>query len=339
MSESAITTRGLRRWFGQVRAVDGLDLEVPRGSVFGFVGPNGAGKTTTIKMLLGLVAPQAGEGAVLGRDIRRESLSIRTRVGYVPEIEGLYRGMRVRELIAFTRRLRPAWDDAAVDRYLAMFGLPLHRRVGHLSRGMRSQLALILALGGRPDLLILDEPTTGLDPIRRQEFLGTVLREVCDRGQTVFMSSHILSEVERVADHIGIMVEGRLAASGSLDDMKAMGRRVWVRFEADLPSEALRLPGVRRVERGPDGYAITILGNAEEALARLRAIPHCALEVAGMSLDDIFREFAGPKGGTAAGEGVAAAAAPAGGGAAPAAAEGSAGRADRYTGPRGGGQR
>src|SRR5690349_19566835 len=185
--------------YGNKAAVDGLSLQVPVGSIFGFLGPNGSGKTTTIKTLLGFRPPNSGSAKVLGYDIVTDSLEIRARTGYVSEVNSLYDFLTIPQLCNFCRDANRRWNQGIVDQYIKLFGLPARSKVSQLSKGMKSQLALSLALGSEPDLLILDEPTAGLDPIARRQFLGTLIREVAAGGKTIFFSSHILSEVEEGA--------------------------------------------------------------------------------------------------------------------------------------------
>jgi len=289
----AIETRGLTRRFGTVEAVAGLDLTVPRGSVFGLIGPNGAGKTTTIRMLLGLLRPTAGRAAILGFDLATENLAARARIGYVPENADLYGYMRVRELIAFTRGLYPRWDDRLVARHLDLFAVPKERRVGSLSRGMKAQLALVLALGPVPELLILDEPTSGMDPLARKQFLSTILQEVTAAGQTVFMSTHILSDVERVADHVALLNRGRLVLTDRMDRLKENVKKVRVVFADGAPPDLSHWPGVRAVSREGRGWLISVESRLDEIRRRLQALNPTYLEVVDLTLEEVFIDYTG----------------------------------------------
>lgn len=293
MSDLAIETRGLTKTFGGMTAVDDLDLRVPQGSIFGYLGVNGAGKTTTIKLLLGLLRPDRGSAIVLGRDAATESLEIRKRVGYVSESQIMYDYMQVREIIEFSRALYPRWNAGTVQKYLEIFELPQAKRIKQLSKGMRTQLALVLALGPEPDLLILDEPTSGLDPIKRKEFLSTVLAEVSVTGQTVFMSSHQLAEVERLADWIAIIHQGRLQIACPADELKGQLKKIRVGFNQDPPAQLLTRPGIIRVEGEGRNYLLTIKGDLDAAVENLRQADYRSLEVLDLTLEDIFTELAG----------------------------------------------
>lgn len=292
--EMAVETINLTKKYGHHTAVDNLNLQVPRGSVYGFLGPNGAGKTTTIKMLLNLLYPSAGEGKIFGLDIVGQSTRIRERVGYVSETQGMYGYMTVHEIICFCRGLYPKWNGAVVRKYLELFELPAGKKVRHLSEGMKTQLGLTLALGPEPDLLLLDEPTGGLDPIKTKEFLGVILDQVADTGQTVFFSSHQLQEVERIADRVGLIARGRLKLDISMDEIKLQRKKIAVVFpDEELPAELQGMPGILKTEKRGRGYVITIERNAEEILYKMQSYQPADLNVFDQSLEEIFEEYAG----------------------------------------------
>lgn len=293
----AIAIHNLVVAYGSHRAVDGLRLEVPVGAIFGFLGPNGAGKTTTIKTLLGFRPPNGGSARVLGYDIVHESLEVRARTGYVSEVNTLCDTLTIPQICAFSRATNRRWNQAIVDRYLGRFRLPPRARVGQLSKGMKSQLALSLALGSEPDLLILDEPTAGLDPVARHEFLNTLVREIAAEGKTIFFSSHILSEVEAVADQVGIIRAGRLVVSDDLDRLKQTQRLVCLTY-ADIPPPSEigalgALPGVDRVE--PEGRTVRLVvrGDVDAVLVALgtRPYPVRNMETQPLNLEDLFLEY------------------------------------------------
>jgi ABC-2 type transport system ATP-binding protein len=292
--EAAIETRGLVARYGRERAVDGLDLRVPRGSVYGFLGPNGAGKTTTIKTLLGFRRPDGGSARVLGYDVVRESLEVRARVGFASEVDSLYGGMTVPGICRFCRDLSRGWDQGLVDRYLGVFGLPREGKVRKLSKGQKAQLQLCLALGSDPELLVLDEPTSGLDPLARRAFLKVLVGDVAAEGRTVFFSTHLLSDIEAVADTIGIIKGGRLLVSDDLDDLRAAHRVFRLAYAEAPPDEEVEalcaIPEVREVEREGRGVRVRARGDVEAVYRTLEIRPYRVLDVdsVGMSLEDIF---------------------------------------------------
>ena len=225
-SPAAIELFGLTKRFGRTLAVDNLSLKIPRGSTFGLLGPNGAGKSTTIKMLMGMLSITSGTAAVLGVNVQLDPVQVKQRVGYVPETHNIYRWMRVREVIGFCKSCFPTWNDQTAREMLDLFALDPEKKVKHLSKGMLTKLSLLLAVSHEPELLLLDEPLSGLDPIAREEFLDGVLRTICDRGQTVLISSHMLDDVRRLSDTIGILNNGRLVVHGSVDELLTSTKRI-----------------------------------------------------------------------------------------------------------------
>jgi ABC-2 type transport system ATP-binding protein len=294
MNTPAIEIKDLVVRYGGVPAVDGLNLTVPRGVVFGFLGPNGAGKTTTIKALLGLRRPDAGSARILGYDVVRESLEVRARVGFVSEVNSLYDFMTIPQISAFFRETARTWDSSIVDRFSGGFGLPRDKKIGQFSRGMKSQLALALALGGNPEVLILDEPTAGLDPLARREVLNTLVSEIAAAGKTVFFSSHILAEVEAVADWVGILYAGKLIVSAELDQLKLQHQVLRLTYAKAPPANeiaALRgLPDV--LSAAQEGRSVRVLARGGtkglEAAVHARELAPRTVETLDLDLDDIF---------------------------------------------------
>jgi ABC-2 type transport system ATP-binding protein len=218
--EPVIVASGLSKDFGGGRGLFGLDLEVARGEVFGFLGPNGAGKSTTMRLLLDLIRPTAGSARILGLDTRKESVEIRRRVGFLPGDLALYPKLTGRAQLDYLAQLRPGVDQRVRDSLVDRFGADLDRSIRQLSTGNRQKLGLIQAFMHEPELLILDEPIAGLDPLVQQSF-HALLGEVSAQGRTVFLSSHTLSEVERVTDRLAILREGRLVVVDSLANSSA----------------------------------------------------------------------------------------------------------------------
>jgi ABC-2 type transport system ATP-binding protein len=295
MSDDAIVTNGLSRCFGKRVAVSGLDLRVPRGSVFGFLGRNGAGKTTTIRMLLRLLAPTAGGVRVLGLDPRQQDQELKQRTGYVAGAPILYKWMKVGELMRFNGSFYQSWDSAHAASLMERFGLDPDQRVGSLSRGMNAQLALVLALGHRPELLILDEPATGLDVLVRRDFLESIVQLIQEEGRTVFFSSHLVHEVERVADRVGIIEEGQLVSCGSVDQVRDRVKKVLVRVTGEGHPETVE--GVLGVEGDDDRRLLTMLDMDQARREQLQAAGARVLEVMDLSLEDSFAELVRSRGG------------------------------------------
>ncbi|MDO5092221.1 MAG: ABC transporter ATP-binding protein [Propionibacteriaceae bacterium] len=232
---TAIHTHALVKRYGRFTAVRGIDLEVPTGTVFGFLGPNGAGKSTTIRVLLDEIRPTSGHAEVLGLDSRRDAVEIHRRLGYLPSDLALYPKLTGAQTLRFFARLRGGVDWRFVEELAERFDADLSKRVGGLSSGNRQKIGLIAALMHRPELLILDEPNTGLDPLVQHEF-QRVLREVAEEGRTVFLSSHTLSEVQRVADRVAIIRGGELVAVEDVAGLRAL-RRVVLLLDGDADAE------------------------------------------------------------------------------------------------------
>ena len=221
MSEPVIAVTELTRRFGTKSALAGVSLSLARGAVYGLVGGNGAGKTTLIRHLLGLLRAEAGAVRVFGLDPVQDPVAVLSRIGYLSEENDLPGWMRIDELLRYTRAFYPAWDDAYAEELRSAFGLDPAAKIRNLSKGEKARAGLLVALAHRPELLILDEPSSGLDPIARRDILGAVIRTIAHEGRTVLFSSHLLDEVEEVADHVTMIDHGRVVLSGSLDDIKA----------------------------------------------------------------------------------------------------------------------
>jgi ABC-2 type transport system ATP-binding protein len=226
----------LSRRYGSTIALDNVSLKAEVGLVYGLVGANGAGKTTLIKHLLGLLRPHQGKVRVFGLDPVRDPVAVLRRVGYLSEQRDLPEWMRLEELLRYTRAYHPSWDQAYADQLLENFGLDRSKRFSDLSQGMRAQAGLVVAVAHRPDLLVLDEPSSGLDVVVRQDILDAIVRTVVEDGRTVIFSSHLLDEVQRMCDHVTVLHEGRVAVQGPVDEVRAMHRVSQVRFPKHLDS-------------------------------------------------------------------------------------------------------
>ena len=221
MSAAVIEVSQLTRRFGAKDALSSVSLSFPRGGVYGLVGANGAGKTTFIKHVMGLLKAESGSVRVFGLDPVADPVGVLSRIGYLSEENDLPGWMTVAELIRYSRAFYPKWDDAYAEELRTMFALDATQKIKNLSKGQKARAGLVVALAYRPELLVLDEPSSGLDPIVRKDILGAVIRTIADEGRTVLFSSHLLDEVEQVADHVTIIKSGRILMSAPLADIKA----------------------------------------------------------------------------------------------------------------------
>jgi ABC-2 type transport system ATP-binding protein len=289
---SAIHTEKLTKDYGSGRGIFDLDLDVAEGEVFGFLGPNGAGKTTTIKLLMGLSHATRGAASIFGLDADRDAVAVKKRVGYVPGELPQFGGWRGSEIVAYIAGLRGDLADADVEAIAKRMDLDLGRKYREYSHGNKQKLALLLAFAPRATLLILDEPTSGLDPLHQQEFYGLV-RDARSRGATIFMSSHVLSEVEHVCDRVGIVRDGHLATVGTLDQLTGI-RAHHVRIEfADAPPVE-RLRGLKGFEGlAIDGRHVTGLyrGSFDELLAAIAGSRVATLESREPTLEEVFLSY------------------------------------------------
>jgi ABC-2 type transport system ATP-binding protein len=286
----AIATRGLTKRFGDVVAVEELDLEVLSGEVFGFVGPNGAGKTTTIRLLLDVLRPTSGSVDVLGGS--PSDPAVRARVGFLPAELDLDARHTATDTITFLGDLRGGYRSAEVLTLLERFDLDPGRRIGELSTGNRRKVGVVQAFAGRPELLVLDEPTSGLDPLLQHELLSLIEERVAD-GATVLLSSHVLPEVERVADRIGILRRGRLVALGTVDELRSSARqRVDLHLSEPADAEPFaRLPGVVEAETRGLVLAIAVEGSVDAVIKQAAQLDVKRIVSHDADLEDAFREL------------------------------------------------
>jgi ABC-2 type transport system ATP-binding protein len=252
----------LTRRFGSKVALDHVDLDVQRGKVFGLVGANGAGKTTLIRHILGLLKPQDGMVRVFGGDPIADPPAVLSRIGYLSEENDLPGWMRVGELIRYTRAFYRTWDDAYAEELRQTFDLSRDVRVSSLSKGQRARMGLLTALAYRPELLVLDEPSSGLDPLVRRDILGAIIRTIADEGRTVLFSSHLLDEVERVADQVALLHRGRVMFSGELDVVKQSHRCLTLRFSEPRQQPPV-LPGVLAWQGSGQEWSAVCFGSPE----------------------------------------------------------------------------
>ena len=289
---AAIETSGLSKDYGKHRGLFDLNLEVAEGEVFGYLGPNGAGKTTTIRLLMGLIHPTAGSATIFGLDCQRQAVEVKRHVGYVPGELPQFGGLRGSEIVAYMAGLRGGVDEKVVAQICKRFSLDLGQRFREYSRGNKQKLAIVLGFMHGPRLLILDEPTGGLDPLNQQEFYA-MCRESRDAGATVFLSSHILSEVEHISDRVGIIRDGRLVRTAKLAELHDIRyRQVEIQFAGPVPESAIRTAaGVDQVQVTDHTVRCIVRGTFEPLMKAL-----CDSQVANFashepSLEEIFLTF------------------------------------------------
>ena len=288
---SAIQFVRLTKQFGRTAAVEGLSFDVARGSTFGLIGPNGAGKTTTIKMLMGILRPTTGVAMVFGTDAFAEPLTVKQRVGYVPESHHIDRWMRVREVIGFCRSLYESWNDRSCQEMLDLFQLDANKKVKHLSKGMLVKLSLVLAVSHEPEMLVLDEPMAGLDPLAREEFLDGVLRTICDGGQTVLFSTHSLDDVQRLADTVGILYDGRLLVHRNIEELLATTKRIRATLTNGRRPDRLPANTIWQRVQGRE-WLLTIGDFTPETVKEIRAQDGVErVEVINLGLEELFKDF------------------------------------------------
>ncbi|MGH9456630.1 MAG: ABC transporter ATP-binding protein [Thermoanaerobaculia bacterium] len=300
-SDVLIEVSALTRRFGAKTALDSVDVSVRRGAVYGLVGANGAGKTTLIRHILGLLRAESGTVRVFGLDPVSDPVGVLSRIGYLAEENDLPPWMRVDELFRYSRAFYPNWDVQYEAELQSVFGLDATGRLRNLSKGQKARAGLVTALAHRPPLVLLDEPSSGLDPIVRRDILGAVFRTMADEGRTVFFSSHLLDEVERVADHVTMMSNGRVVMSASLRSMIERHRRLTVRF-AGSPGGPPDDSGALRWEARGDLWEAIVDGDSARLRERLASQRAEVVSDRAATLDEIFVGHVGSRADTA-GEG------------------------------------
>ena len=287
MREDIVTVQNLMRRFGERDALSNVSLSVPRGIVFGLVGENGAGKTTLIKHLLGLFKAQEGSVRVFGWDPVRRPVEVLSRIGYLSENRDLPDWMRIDELLRYQQAFYPSWDEKFAAEMLERFELTARQPIKSLSRGQRARVGLLVALAYRPDLLVLDEPSSGLDPIVRRDILAAIIRTVADEGRTVLFSSHLLDEVERVADEVALLHQGKVVLAGSLSKLLDEHRRVMLRFAEPQPAPPL-LPGAIRCHGAGREWDCLCNGGIDSLKREAIRLGAEVVGESAVSLDEVF---------------------------------------------------
>lgn len=285
-----VSIHGLRLSYGERRVLDGVDLSVARGEVLGLIGRNGAGKSTLLGCLLGLLQPQEGRALLMGMPALRLDDARKARLGYVPQQPQAFQWLRIGQLFDYLGQLYPRWDRAHADRLLQRWQLDPKRPIAKLSPGEAQRLALARALAPRPDLLVLDEPASALDPVARRELLREIVAQAGEEGTTVIFSSHIVSDLERVASRVAFLHAGRLLLDHPLDEVKDRLARLRVPADA-LARLPAALPGELSRRTLPDGSAMLILPRDGRGWSELLRVP--GIRVDQLGLEDLFVEIAG----------------------------------------------
>lgn len=290
IDEAVFSMRDVTKTYPGKVVLDRLDFDVRAGSVVGLLGKNGAGKTTLIKCALGLIRPQAGTVTVLGEPAWELSAASKARVGYVPQTVDLYPWMKVRQMIAYTASFYPQWNHGLADRLIGDWELPLEDRIATLSVGSKQKLGILLAVGHEPDLLLLDEPAASLDPAARREFLSTVLQLADDGRRTVLFSTHITSDIERVADRVAILKGGKIVYHDELDALKDQVKRLHVRCPRPLP-ERIDIPEVLHQRVQGSEAMLSVRDHAGQLAHWMETEWQASVEVQDLNLEDIFLEI------------------------------------------------
>lgn len=286
---NAIQTEKLTKFYGKTRGIVNLDLQVEQGDFYGFIGPNGAGKSTTIRTLLGLITPSSGKAEVLGMDIVKDRTALLSKVGYLPSETAFWRGMRVKEILEFSAKLRKADCKAEADALCQRLELDPGRKVEELSFGNRKKVGIVCALQHKPELYILDEPTGGLDPLMQKEFY-TILQERNAQGATVFLSSHVLSEIARYCTHAAVIREGRLLAADRVEKLGHTGvKRVALRGAEGLH----QLPGIQDVKWEGSNVSFLYGGKAEDLIRALTGVKFEDVNITDPDLEEVFLHYYG----------------------------------------------
>lgn len=293
--QPVIQTRGLTKYFGSKPAVYELNLDVPRGCVFAFLGRNGSGKTTTIRMLMGLVQPTRGTGSILGHDIRSLTPEIRARIGYLTEEHQLYGWMNVKECGEFQSDFFPKWNSKIFHGVIGHFGLKSKAKVKDLSRGERAGLCLALTLAPEPEILMLDDPGLGLDPVARRALVESMIYLTRKSDRTIFFSSHHLSDVERVADYIAVFDRSTLRACCPLEQFQNRVQQVRLRF-AGVPPPLPKIPGLLQAIRTEGELRVTCVHYNGESEKILRSLAPVEMETVQLGLEDAFINYLGERG-------------------------------------------
>ncbi len=285
-----LAVRGVEKAFGKTRVLQGIDLAIPQGAVVGLLGTNGSGKSTLIKCLVGLLKPDAGDLTIFGESCWNLSALAKSRIGYVPQELKLFPWMKVKHVVNYIAAFYPTWDYDLSNRLIDEWDLPRDHRVGPHSTGQMQKLAIILALGHRPDLLILDEPVASLDPLARREFLRSIRELAADERHTILFSTHITSDLERITSHVALLRDGRIVFHEELDTLKDRFKRVLFTRSRGFPPD-FTVAGALHVDIAGTTARVTLTDVDDDVLARLAREEQAELVVEDLNLEEIFLEL------------------------------------------------
>ena len=280
-----LEARHLTKKYGDFTAVDAVDFSISEGEIFGLLGPNGAGKTTTIRTLLGFLKPTKGKAFIFGKNIEKEMVKIKEETGYIPGELALYGDLTAEDLLKYFGGLRKNFDEEKLERLLGIFELPLKRKIKGYSRGMKQKLSIVQAFMHNPQLIVMDEPTAGLDPLLQGRFYD-FLREEKKEGKTMFISSHILTEVEKISDRVGVIKDGNLIALENVDSLKSKKGKV-VKVKA---VEEIKICGIEpKMENGWTSFVVT--KDVDDVIKKLATYTIKDIEIGELSLEEIFMHY------------------------------------------------
>ncbi len=282
-----IKIKALDKYLGGIKILDNINIHVKPGSIYGLIGPNGAGKTTLIKSMVDIYQPERGEVIISGENIK-DNAKIKSRLGYVSDYQYFYPSFKISEIAEFYKGAYPHWND---DRYVGLmnlFKLDEKKKIKHLSKGMRAQLAILLNLSIMPEVLILDEPTSGLDPVVKRQVLNLIVDEVSSYNTTVMISSHHLGQLEQICDHIGIIHEGKIILEDSIENLKSNVRKIQVAFKGELPEEIKNNQNILKIDSIGRIHQMVVKDNLEVVIETIKKYNPILLETIDMSLEEIF---------------------------------------------------
>jgi len=289
--ETIIQTTNLTKSYGRNRGIENVNITVNKGDIFGFLGPNGAGKSTTIRTLLDFIRPSSGSATIFGLDCQKDAVAIKKRIGYVPGDVNLYGFMTGEKFLAYFGRVRGKYDAVTAKKYADRFDIHLDRKLKEYSRGNRQKVALIQAFINDPELIIMDEPTSGLDPLMQQVVMDVLMEEAAG-GKTIFMSSHVLSEVEKACNRVAIIKEGGIVAQEKVEDLqKKSGRIIEVKFNEPIEPAIFNIEGISNVAKHNGTIHMTVSGKIGGVLKEIASHDVADITVHKMSLEDIFMQY------------------------------------------------